>query len=414
MPKRAAPIPHIMTSSAPIIENEPIATVQYKSCEITLLGTAHVSRASAEKVEKMIDSREFDSVAVELCPSRHNAIVNPDSLQKMDLFEVLKQKKMPMVAATLALGAYQQRLAEQFDIMPGQEMRSAIERAREHQLPVYLVDREIGTTLRRIYRNIPWWRRAGMIVGLLGSLFSREKVSEEDIERLKEGDMLETTFSQFADDARELYIPLIDERDQYMASRLIQEANNGKARKILAIVGAGHLSGIQRYLEADIEQPKARIEQLDTIPPASIWPKTIPWIIVALILTGFAIGFSQNSAVGWQLVLDWVLINGGLCALGALIAGAHPLTIVSAFAAAPITSLNPTIGAGFVTAAVELFLRKPSVGDFSQIRTDSASVKGWWRNRVTRTLLVFLLSTMGSAIGTYLAGFQIFNRLTGG
>ena len=126
---------------------------------------------------------------------------------------------------------------------------------------------------------------------------------------------------------------------------------------------------------------------------------------------GFGIGFSRSSELGWQLVLDWVLINGGLSALGAMIAMAHPLTTLTAFLAAPLTSLNPTVGAGMVTAAVEIYLRRPEVGDFSRLRKDTSSLKGWWRNRVSRTLLVFLFSTLGSAAGTYVAGFRIFERL---
>ncbi|MEE4377220.1 MAG: TraB/GumN family protein, partial [Candidatus Competibacteraceae bacterium] len=230
--------------------------------------------------------------------------------------------------------------------------------------------------------------------------------------RLKEGDVLESTFAQFADQEKDLFIPLIDERDRYMAAKLLQELADRKHGHVLAVVGAGHLQGIANYLQQE-QNPRETIGALDQLPTPSRWPKLLPWLIVALVFIGFGIGFSRSPNLGFQLVLDWVLINGGLAALGALIAGAHPLTVISAFGAAPLTSLNPTIGAGMVTAGVELYLRKPNVGDFSRLRTDTAHLKGWWRNRVARTLLVFILSTLGSAIGTYVAGFRIFDRLTG-
>lgn len=398
-------------------KDEPIVNIELDGKRATLLGTAHVSRASADKVRQLLATGDYDAVAVELCPSRHRAIVEPDSLAKMNLLETLRNGKASMITASLALGAYQQRLAEQFGIEPGAEMRAAIETARDRHLPVLLLDREIGATLKRIYRNIRWWQRLTLVAGLLASVVSREKISEDEIERLKEGDILETAFAEFAERERDLYRPLIDERDRYMAARLLLTLKAREHANLLAVVGAGHLKGIKRYVdelgELPVESLHQIISQLETLPPAGKFLKTLPWIIVALVLAGFTFGFSESSSLGWQLVIDWIVINGGLAALGALIALAHPLTIVAAFVAAPITSLNPMIGAGMVTAAVELFLRKPTVGDFGALRHDTAHLKGWWKNRVARILLVFALSTLGSAAGTYIAGYRIFERLTG-
>ncbi|MGB5639102.1 MAG: TraB/GumN family protein [Sedimenticolaceae bacterium] len=379
---------------------------------VTLLGTAHVSRSSAEQVAAELDSKAYQAVAIELCPSRFDALNNPDRLAQLDLMQVLREGKASMVMANLALAAYQQRLGEQLGIEPGAEMRMAVTQAEVHGLPVVLIDREIGTTLKRTARNLSWWRRAILFSGLVTSLVSREEVSEEDIEHLKEGDVLETTFAEFAHDRDDLYQPLIAERDRYMAAKLREAAAQHPGRPILAVVGAGHLKGIAEHL-GDREDPAETLRQLDAVPPKSRWPKLIPWVIVALVMTGFYLGFTRNPDLGWQLVRDWVLINGGLSALGALLATAHPLTVVTAFLAAPITSLNPTIGAGMVTAAAELWLRKPRVGDFSSLRHDTTELRGWWRNRVSRTLLVFLLSTLGSAAGTYIAGFLIYDRLNG-
>ena len=386
--------------------------VQLGNTSVTLLGTAHISRSSAEQVAAELDSKAYQAVAVELCPSRFEALTNPDRLAQLDLMQVLRQGKASMVMANLAMAAYQQRLGEQLGIEPGAEMRMAVTQAEVHELPVVLIDREIGITLKRTARNLSWWRRAILFTGLISSLVSREEVSEEDIEHLKEGDVLETTFAEFAHDREDLFQPLIAERDRYMAAKLRHAANEHPGRPILAVVGAGHLNGIARHLE-DTEDPAAALKELDKIPDKARWPKFIPWLIVALVMTGFYLGFTRNPDLGWQLVRDWVVINGGLSALGALLAAAHPLTVVTAFVAAPITSLNPTIGAGMVTAAAELWLRKPRVADFGNLRHDTTQLRGWWHNRVSRTLLVFLLSTLGSAAGTYIAGFLIYDRLSG-
>ena len=397
----------------PLIADEPHRFVQLHDAEILLLGTAHVSSASARTVADLIASGQFDLVAIELCLSRQRAIVDPDAVAGMDLFSVIRSGQAPMIAASLALGAYQQRLADQYGIEPGAEMRAAIHGALEQGLPLALIDRDIGLTLRRAYRSVPWWQRMGLVGGLLASVLSREKIPQEDIERLKEGDMLESTFSEFAEQSRELYLPLIDERDRYMAAHLRQISGKPEGKRILAVVGAGHLRGIENYLNLDREAPETVLSQLEKSPPKARWPRFIPWIIVAIILLGFIIGFTRNTELGVQMLLDWVLINGGLAAIGGIIALAHPATIATAAFAAPLTSLNPTIGVGFVAAGVELYLRKPEVGDFQRLRRDTTSATGWWRNRVSRVLLVFLLTTLGSAMGTYIGGARIYGYLFG-
>lgn len=405
-----------------VLDDEPIYHHQLLGKSITVLGTAHVSKASADKVKELLVSGKYDAVAIELCPSRYNSMIDPDSLAKMDLFKVFKEGKTSMVIASLALGAYQQKMADEFGIEPGAEMRMAIQQAKEMKCDIHLIDREVGITLKRVYSNVPWWKKMGIMSGLLGSVFFNEKVSEEEIERLKDGDILETTFAQFAEEAKELFIPLIDERDQYMAARIEQIVADSDNKSILAVVGAGHLKGIESYLAKDEtiaivadlhSNAQKKINELDALPEKSVWPKFIPWIIVGVLLTGFTIGFNKSTDLGIQLIIYWVLINGSLSALGAAIAKGHPLTIIGAFFAAPLTSLNPTIGAGMVTAGIELYLRKPNVGDFSDLKKDTTHISGWWKNKVARTLLVFFFSTIGSAIGTYVAGFLIFERIMG-
>lgn len=391
---------------------EPIEKLHVDQCNITILGTAHVSKASAETVKKMIQSKEFDVVCIELCQSRYNSIMKPSLIAEMDLFEVIRKGKASMVAASLALGAYQQRMAEQLGIEPGIEMKTAINESKKLDLQLELIDREVGTTLKRVYHNVPLWKRFYLIAGLFSSVLSKEKVSEEEIEQLKSGDILETTFTQFSEDARDLFLPLIDERDKYMAARILQTANKNKNTNILSVVGAGHMKGMRKYLESRKIDPIITIAELDAVPKKKSWLKFIPWVIVALICAGFYLGFKKSPELGISLIWQWVVINGSLSALGAALAGAHILTITTAFIAAPFTSLNPTIGAGMVTAAAELFIRKPSVKDFSDLRQDTTKASGWRKNRVARILLIFVLSTLGSAIGTYVAGFRIFDQIT--
>jgi pheromone shutdown-related protein TraB len=396
--------------------DEPIQSLSINGGNITILGTAHVSRASAEKAQELIDSKEFDVICIELCQSRFNAMTDPNALAKMDLFDVIRSGKASMVTASLALGAYQQRMAEQLDIEPGLEMKVSIKQAKELDLPLVVIDREVGATLKRVYHNVPFWKRLYIIAGLFTSVLSRETVSEEEIEKLKSGDLLETTFAQFSEDANDLFVPLIDERDRYMSAKLLQTLKNYPEKNILAVVGAGHVKGMLEHLQRNSVDDSYNAEQviaeLDVIPKKKSWFKIIPWIIVALVIFGFYLGFQKGPDMGWSLIWQWIIINGSLSALGAAIAGAHILTIITAFIAAPITSLNPTIGAGMVTAAVELFIRKPTVNDFSQLRNDTSSAWGWRKNRVAKILLIFVLSSLGSAIGTYVAGFRIFGQLT--
>ncbi|MCL7930918.1 TraB/GumN family protein [Halomonas llamarensis] len=392
----------------------PLKTFTIGDTRYTLLGTAHVSAESADDVRKLMDTGEFDAVAIELCDARHHSMANPDAMGEQDLFQVFKQGKAGMVAASLALGAFQQRIAEQSGIQPGAEMRAAVDEAKRLDLPLVLIDRDVGITLKRIYRNVPWWQRFSLFSGLLGSVLSRQNVAQEEIEKLKEGDMLEATFSEFAAESEALYTPLIRERDRYMALRLAEDAPPGRYQHVLVILGAGHLKGTGEHLEAPLpDSPTTERESLEASPPPSKLWKILPWAITALVLIGFAIGFSRNTELGWQLVLEWFLINGVLSAAATIAALAHPVTVIATFFAAPLTSLNPTIGAGFVAAGVELFMRKPKVRDFSTLRHDVAHLKGWWKNRVSRTLLVFMLATLGSAAGTWIAGFRIAGALFG-
>ncbi|MFK7954496.1 MAG: TraB/GumN family protein [Lysobacterales bacterium] len=392
--------------------DQPVRVVERDGVRYTLLGTAHVSKRSVEAVSEICDGHSFDGIAVELCESRHDAMTRPDAWQKTDLFKVIRQGKAGLVAANLALGAYQRRLADQFGIEPGAEMKQALTEASERNVPHLLVDRDIGITLKRVVNAVGFFDKLGIIGGLVTSLVSREEISEEDIERLKEGDMLENTFAEFAEQSEPLYRALIDERDHFMAAQLRRQCKDQSVNDVLVVVGAGHLKGLAQAISDSPQAPAEVVERLNQLPKPSRWLKSLPWVITAVILLGFGIGFSRSPELGWSLVVFWVLINGTLAALGAAAARAHPLTIASGFVAAPLTSLNPTIAAGMVTASVEAYLRRPRVADFESLRDDVTQPSGWWRNRVSKVLLVFVFSNLGSILGTWIGGFRIFGALS--
>ena len=405
-----------VTGAGAEAHGEPLITLEYEGVTITILGTAHVSRSSADTVRRLVSSGNYDAVALELCENRYQALIDPDAISKMDLVQVFRKGRGPMVMASLALGAFQQRIADQLGVEVGAEMRAAISAAAERELPLMLIDRDIGTTLKRIYRNVPLGRRFKLLTMLIASIIARRTVSEEEIEQLKQGDVLESTFNQFAEEAQDIYQPLVSERDEYMVAKLMQAARAQGHTHILAVVGAGHLKGMRQGFNRDSEQyirePAERQRELEQVPAASRWPAIIPWAIVATILFGFVLAFMKGSAVGWAMVEQWVIINGTLSAIGAMLAFAHPVSIISAFVAAPITSLNPAISVGMVSAAVETRFRKPSVGDFSRLRSDVCHLGGWWSNRVAHTFVVFFLSGVGGVMGTYFASYKIFETVT--
>src|SRR5210317_1907516 len=235
---------------------KPTRKITRDGVHYVLLGTAHVSRTSVDAVTRMADSGEFDVIAVELCPARHQALTKQQQWKDMDLYRIIRERKASLVMANLALGAYQRRIAEQFGIEPGAELKAAADAATEYDLPLQLIDRDLATTLKRSYRAVPWYKRMMLTTGLVMSTVSSEEIDEEQIEKLKEGDILESTFTEFAEQSPELYEALIGERDRFMAARLRQENKDNAGKRILVVIGAGHLDGLASHLQADQEDPK--------------------------------------------------------------------------------------------------------------------------------------------------------------
>lgn len=396
-----------------LLKAQPIETVERDGSCWVLLGTAHVSAASARAVERLLAREPFDAVAVELCEARHRQLRDPDRFASLDLFAVFRQGKAGWLAASLALSAYQRRLASQLGIEPGAEMRAAMLGAAARQLPLWTIDRDVGVTLRRISAALSVWRRARLLAGLAASLVDDEPVEAEEIERLKQGDLLESAFTALSRQDAALYRTLIEERDRYMAARLRQLAARHGPRRVLVVIGAGHLAGVARHLRADTSPPEHALATLETQPPPSPSGRFLAWGVAAALLLLLAWGFWQGPEIAADLLLDWVLATGGLGALGCLAAGGHPLSVLSAFVVSPLTPLHPLLASGTVSALIEVSLRRPRVADFLSLRDDLTRLSGWWRNRVSRALLNFLLTSMGTALGVYLAGWRMLGRLIG-
>lgn len=393
------------------LAGQPIIEVERDGVHYTLLGTAHVSRASVEAVDLLLEQRPFDVVAVELCEARFHAMRHPEAMGSLDLFRVIREGKTGMVAANLALSAYQRRLAEQLGVEPGAEMRAGFEGAERRGLPVWRIDRDVGITLRRTYGAVGWWDRMKILSGLMASVLVDDGVDEAEIERLKQGDVLESTFSEFAQRSKGLHRALIAERDAYMAAALRQEGQALPGGRVLAIVGAGHLAGLAEHLRDAADEPRVQRAALEVLPPPGRWGTWITLILAVLVFGGFAWGFAQGSDIGTELVMHWVLATGTLGAIGCALAGGHPLSILGAFIASPLTPLHPALASGTVSALIEATVRRPTVADFALLRDDVTSLRGWWRNRVARVLVNFFLTSFGTAIGVYLAGWKMIERL---
>lgn len=400
------------------LHGQPHEIVERDGVRYTLLGTAHVSRASVDAVRAAVASGDYDSVAVELDPGRLQSLTDPDTLSRLDLVKVIREGKTHLFAANLALAAYQRRLAEQLGVEPGEELKAGALDAKARGLPVHLIDREVGLTFKRALQSLGWWQRTKVGAGIMASMFGDEEVGDDEIEKLKQGDLMESSFGEFAAESPQLYETIIAERDQYMASALRQVATGkptdaASPYRVLAVVGAGHLPGLTRHLKDDTADPAEIRRSLEVVKAKS----RFPWmevIIGAFLIGGFAWGFWQGGVdVGSDLLLQWVLATGILGAIGCAIAGGHPLSILAAFISSPLTPLHPALASGTVSAFVEATLRKPTYADFMALRDDVQTMRGWWKNRVARVLLNFFLTSLGTAIGVWTGGLRMLGKLVG-
>ena len=373
--------------------------------DIILVGTAHVSRESVDLVKRVIAAERPDVVCVELDEKRYEALTRKDRWQALDLKEIIRRKQLGTLAVNLTLAAYQRKLGAKLGVRPGEELLAAAETAAAMGVPVELCDREVRVTMRRAWRAASLWKKGELLVTLAASLFDDTEMSEEQLARLKKKDMLAEIMDELGESLPELKRVVIDERDTFLAEKI----KSAKGEKIVAVIGAGHLAGVERALGED---RSAMIDEINTIPPVSPAWKTLGWAVPALIIGSIVvIARNKGAAVAGDNILYWILANGIPSALGAALALAHPLTVLSAFAAAPVTSLTPVIGAGYVTAFVQVMLQPPVVREFETVLDDIGTVRGWWGNRLLKVLLAFLLPGFGSMIGTWVGGAEIISNL---
>ncbi len=378
-------------------EHPNIHHIPFENKEIVLIGTAHVSSQSAQLVLDTIEKEAPDTVCVELCANRLFSLTQKDRWKNMDIIKIIREKKALMLFMNLVLTAFQKKIADKFDISPGQEMINAVRAGEEQNAKVLPVDREIQITLTRVWRTMGLWTKIKLIFSLLFSFGEADSITEEDIEQMKQEDILSTLLTDVEKKYPQIQKSLIDERDQHLA----HEIRTAPGPKIVAVLGAAHIPGVTAYIR---ENTAIDIHALREVPPPGIMGKVIKWLIPVLILGLFAAGFLMNGkATGTDMIWIWIAANGIFAGIGAIFALAHPWTILSAVLAAPLTSLNPMIAAGWVSGLVEAFVRKPKVRDLEAIPNDITSVKGFWRNNLTRILLVVIFTNLGSSIGTVTA-----------
>jgi pheromone shutdown-related protein TraB len=385
--------------------NADLTILEIAGRRIILVGTAHVSQESADLVREVIERERPDRVCVELDPQRYKALSEKSRWENLNLKQIIQRRQLPTLAVNLLLASYQKKIGGKLGVQPGQELLEATRVSEELGIPFDLCDREIRITMLRAWRLMSFWQRMKLMSGLLANLFVGEEISEEDLRNLRQQDMLSEVLKELAAVMPSLKKTLIDERDQYLAEK-IRTAEGGS---LIAVIGAGHVAGIQRILS---EGEAVDLDPLTVVPPASPVLKWLGWGIPALILSSLGLlAWTKGGSVAGDNLIYWVLANGIPSMLGAALALAHPLTILSAFVAAPITSLTPVIGAGYVTAFIQAWVCPPRVKDFQSVIDDASLVRLWWKNRLLKVLLAFILPGFGSMIGTYIGGYKIFHDL---
>lgn len=381
-----------------LMTEDNITRLEVDGKQVILIGTAHVSKLSAEQVKEVVERERPDSVCIELDAQRYESVTQDKKWKETDIFKIIKDKKASLLLMNLAISSFQNRLADQFGIKPGSEMIQGIRSAEETGAELVLADRNIQVTFSRIWGGIGLMGKVQLISSVFFSIFSKESISEEELEKMKQQDTLNAVMDDFTKAFPRIKKPLIDERDQYLAQK-IKEA---PGKKIVAVLGAAHIPGITQEIYRDQD-----LKALNEVPKKSNWPKIIGWAIPIMILSIIAYTFYANPAAGFDQAISWILWNGTLAAIGSAVAFGHPLAILTAFVAAPISSLNPLVAAGWFSGLTQAFVRRPNVGDFDTLSKDVFTVKGFWDNKVTRVLLVIVLTNLGSSLGTFIGGADV-------
>jgi len=368
--------------------------------EITIIGTAHISSESVEEVKQALDEIKPDVIAIELDDERYKSMTEKKNWQDMDIVDIIKKKKVGFLFAQMILSSYQRKIAQNLKLNVGEEMSTAIQYSKDNSVKLLMIDRNIQTTLLRIWHNLGWFEKIKMLTELLSSMFEND-VKEEDIERLKQGDMLQAALAEISVQFPQIAETLIFERDRIMTYKLA----HASGQKIVAIVGAAHVPGIQKNLTN-----QNSISQLMVVPKkknGNLFAWIFPLFIVGLI----GLSIINSPGLAFETVLHFILINGSLAALGTLIALGHPLSILTAFVMAPIGVLSPFLATGWFAGLTEAWIRKPKVEDFMNLQDDVLHIKGYWKNRVARILLVVLLANIFASLGSIVYSIDLIKNL---
>ncbi|MFH1588271.1 MAG: TraB/GumN family protein [Candidatus Diapherotrites archaeon] len=364
--------------------------------EIILVGTAHVSHESVELVKKTIQEQMPDVVAVELDYSRFKQLKSGKKWRETDILQIVSEGKTYLFLVNLLLSSIQRQIGEKLGIKPGEEMLQAINAAKEQKIPIALVDRDVTITLKRAMERLSLIEKAKLFISFIEGFFSKkEEITQEKINELKNTDAMNKLMQELAENFPSIKEVLVDERDLFIANKILSVPG----KKIVAVLGAGHLQGVKKYL--DKKRPVSHLNKLPEKKKSII--SVLKWIIPITIIALFAYTF---FAKGFQQTIDvlilWFLINGFFSALGVLIARGHPLSIITAFLVAPITSLQPFLAAGWFAGMVEAKINSPKVKDFEDLNQLN-SFKDFQKNQFTKVLLVVALANVGSTIGTFIA-----------
>jgi pheromone shutdown-related protein TraB len=389
-------------------ENGDVHLIEVGGRQIHLVGTAHVSQRSVDLVREVIEREKPDAVCIELDSGRYEALSSEKKFEEQDLREVLKNKQLATLMLNLVLASYQRRLGLKLGVTPGSELMEAARAADELDIPISLCDRDVRITLRRSWQSLSWMQRFRLLAELGASLFEDTEVSEEELQRIREQDVVTEVMNELGRMMPDLKRVLIDERDAFLAHKILET----KGQRIVAVVGAGHVNGMKGRLVRD---ERTDLEAISEIPTDSGFWKAVGWGIPLLIVGSIAaIAMTQGSDAAGENAMIWFLANAIPSGIGAIVAFGHPATIVVAALAAPFTSLTPLIGAGYVAAFTQLWAMPPRVSDFSTIGDDLSVLSRWWKSRLMRIFLVFVLTTLGSLLGTYTGGFGVISNLVGG
>ncbi len=364
--------------------------------EIILVGTAHISSESAEEAKQAILQEKPDAVGIELCEQRLQQLEQEQKWKQMNILEVIKEGRAYLLLLNLFLANMQRKLGDMIKTKPGAEMIEAKKTAEANGIPVLLLDRNIQITLKRAFALMPLREKISIIFTLIAGMFGEEKkITPELVEELKKKDVLSKVLEELGQKAPTVKKVLVDERDAYMAEQI----KKSSAKKIVAVIGAGHVFGIKEKLFSE-----TNVSRLLEVPQKKSIAGTILKFAIPAAFAVFLVWvlLSKGISTGISFFAYWFLITGICSALGALAARAHPISILTAFVAAPFTTLHPALASGWFAAAAEAKYNPPTVRDFESLNQLN-SIGDFTRNKATRILLVAALTNIGSAIGVVIA-----------